>query len=125
MFTITSPAVVSRCVALVDDPDNRFRVAVATRQVHLFREIIPRTPRMRIDVASARGCVELLEWWKRSGLEMKWTHVAMDWASKNGHVDVLEWWKQSELEMEWTDSAVIWASQYGHIDVLECGNRAD
>lgn len=44
----------------------------------------------------------VLEWWKSSGLEMKWSCWSLDDASKEGHVHVLEWWLNSGLEMKWS-----------------------
>jgi hypothetical protein len=49
-----------------------------------------------MDWASQYGHVEVLEWWKNSGLECKWSDAAMDGASRD--VEVLEWWKNSGLE---------------------------
>ncbi|KAI9218489.1 hypothetical protein BC828DRAFT_407539 [Blastocladiella britannica] len=41
----------------------------------------------------------------------------MDWASRNGHVDVLEWWRNSGLELTYSEDAMDWASKNGHVDV--------
>jgi hypothetical protein len=57
-----------------------------------------------MDWASQYGHVAVLEWWKNSGLECKWSKDAMDWASCCGHVAVLEWWKNSGLECKWSKS---------------------
>ena len=35
---------------------------------------------------------------------------AINWASKNGHIAVLEWFKNSEYEFKYTDDAIDWAS---------------
>lgn len=48
-----------------------------------------------IDGASASGFVNVLEWWRRSGLELKYTDEALSGASKNGQIAVLDWWKQA------------------------------
>ncbi len=38
--------------------------------------------------------VEILEWWKSSGMELKYTSNAMDYANS---VEILEWWESSGL----------------------------
>jgi len=72
--------------------------------------------------ASMNGCVNFLEWWRSSGLELKYTVDAIDYASQNGHVNVLDWWLKAHnefgLELKYTD-AIDWASSKGHVDVLE------
>ncbi|KAI9217509.1 hypothetical protein BC828DRAFT_418058 [Blastocladiella britannica] len=71
-----------------------------------------------MDDASRNGHVDVLEWWRNSGLELKYTRQAMDDASCNGHVDVLEWWRHSGLELKYTHQAMDQASNKGHINVL-------
>jgi hypothetical protein len=66
-----------------------------------------------------RGKVNILEWWKNSGLELKYDMKALDFASSYGHVEVLEWWKNSGLELKYTGNALDFASRYGHVEVLE------
>jgi len=61
----------------------------------------PNVPPWLVGNASEFGHVAVLEWWKQSDLELKWSELAMDYASMNGHVAVLEWWKQSNLELKW------------------------
>jgi hypothetical protein len=58
-----------------------------------------------MDAASANGNVAVLQWWKESGLELKWSEYALYQASQNGHVHVLQWWEDSGLEM-----GEMWAS---------------
>jgi hypothetical protein len=72
-----------------------------------------------LNMASSSGHVEVLEWWKNSGLELKYTTDALNMASSSGHVEVLEWWKNSGLELKYTQRALNWASKNGHIKVLE------
>ncbi|KAI8804847.1 hypothetical protein BJ742DRAFT_741798 [Cladochytrium replicatum] len=46
------------------------------------------------------GRVRLLDWWRSSGFELKYTRFAMDFASESGSVKVLDWWRASNLPDE-------------------------
>ncbi|KAE9380796.1 flavo protein [Stipitochalara longipes BDJ] len=50
-----------------------------------------------IDGASKSGFVHVLDWWRRSGLTLKYTELALEQASSKGHILVLEWWKQASM----------------------------
>lgn len=50
-----------------------------------------------IDGASRSGFVHVLDWWRKSGLDLKYTELALEQASSKGHILVLEWWKQASL----------------------------
>jgi len=43
--------------------------------------------------------VNILEWWKNSGLEIKYTYYAMHRASFCGYIEILEWWRISGGEL--------------------------
>lgn len=45
-----------------------------------------------MDGASRAGFVDVLEWWRFSGLELRYTERALEAASAEGRVSVLEWW---------------------------------
>src|SRR5437660_842245 len=51
-----------------------------------------------IDWTSQNGYLNILNWFKNSGLEFEYTNNAIDWASKNGHIHILNWFKNSGLE---------------------------
>jgi hypothetical protein len=72
-----------------------------------------------LTLASWYGHVDVLEWWIKSNLPLKYSVNALNFASRNGHVNVLEWWFKSGLELKYDENALYWASQYGHVDVLE------
>jgi hypothetical protein len=53
-----------------------------------------------MDWASRYRHLEVLQWWKRCGLELKYTDEAMVGASIYGRVEVLQWWKESGIELK-------------------------
>ncbi|KAL2822843.1 hypothetical protein BDW59DRAFT_101405 [Aspergillus cavernicola] len=48
-----------------------------------------------MDGASRAGFINVLEWWRTSGLELRYTERALESASAEGRVPVLNWWKKS------------------------------
>ena len=53
--------------------------------------------REAMDGASARGSVHVLEWWRQSGLPLKYSEASLEQASARGHLNVLEWWRQKAV----------------------------
>uniref|UniRef100_A0A6C0E818 Ankyrin repeat protein n=1 Tax=viral metagenome TaxID=1070528 RepID=A0A6C0E818_9ZZZZ len=72
-----------------------------------------------LDYASSKGHVNVLEWWKHSGLPLKYSSNSIDDASRNGHINVLEWWKNSGLPLEYSDDALDSASGKRNVSVLD------
>jgi hypothetical protein len=72
-----------------------------------------------LNCASEKGFVKVLDWWKNSGLPLKYTAYALNNASFNGHVNVLEWWLKSGLPLKYNESALNTASFNGHVNVLD------
>jgi len=72
--------------------------------------------------ASGHGFVHVLEWWRRSGLPLKYDEQAFETASAKGHVHVLEWWREAGMQ----DPAVVLkpgrsllaAAQWGQLAVV-------
>jgi len=79
-------------------------------------------PNASMDAASAKGQVDLLDWWmayhRKMGSTPSYSYRALYLASKNGHVAVLDWWKCSGLPLKYTEDAMDSASRLGHISVL-------
>jgi hypothetical protein len=72
--------------------------------------------------ASGRGFVHVLEWWRRSGLPLKYTEAAFEMASSKGHVHVLEWWREAgrqdpSIEPK-TGRSLLAAAQCGQLAVI-------
>ncbi|CAK7198568.1 hypothetical protein SEUCBS139899_001231 [Sporothrix eucalyptigena] len=75
-----------------------------------------------LDGASKNGYVHVLEWWRRSGLPLKYTEAALEQASAKGHVRVLEWWREAALAnpaiVLKPGRALICAAQYGRVGAI-------
>lgn len=48
-----------------------------------------------LDSASRAGYVHVLEWWRKSGLPLRYTEKALESASAEGQTTVLDWWKRT------------------------------
>lgn len=68
-----------------------------------------------VDGASKSGFVHVLDWWRKSGLPMKYSEAALEQASSKGHILVLEWWKQASMHQ---------GSYYIESDTSKYGNTS-
>lgn len=50
-----------------------------------------------LDGASKAGFIHILEWWRSSGLPLRYTEAALEQASSRGNLEVLEWWRNAAL----------------------------
>ncbi|MCJ1364482.1 hypothetical protein MMC16_003593 [Acarospora aff. strigata] len=48
-----------------------------------------------IDGASKAGFVHVLDWWRHSGLPLRYTEASLEQASSRGNIAVLDWWKNA------------------------------
>ncbi|KAH1494914.1 hypothetical protein LV164_008505 [Aspergillus fumigatus] len=78
-----------------------------------------------MDGASRAGFVEVLEWWRTSGLELRYTERALESASAEGRVAVLEWWKNASANAPPSNpiplkvgKSVLLAAQSGRVESL-------
>jgi len=71
-----------------------------------------------MDSASRNGHVDVLKWWKASGLPLAYSEASLEGASGRGHIPVLDWWKHSELQLK-IGKVMDLASLAGHIKVLD------
>ncbi|KAJ9151365.1 Phosphopantothenoylcysteine decarboxylase [Pleurostoma richardsiae] len=75
-----------------------------------------------IDGASRNGYVHVLEWWRQSGLPLKYTEASLEQASAKGHLHVLEWWREASLQdpsiVLKPGRALLSAAQWGQLDVI-------
>lgn len=74
-----------------------------------------------MDGASRAGFISVLEWWRTSGLELRYTERALEAASAEGRVAVLEWWKRASattaLPLK-VGKSVLLAAQSGRAESL-------
>jgi len=69
-----------------------------------------------LDRASKHGCTDILDWWKNSGLPLNYDHNMMDIYCDR---TALNWWKKSGLPLKYSENALLHATQYGRIDILD------
>ncbi|KAI9179514.1 hypothetical protein H9P43_004840 [Blastocladiella emersonii ATCC 22665] len=81
----------------------------------------PRVPYSEgvLDFVSGNGHVAVLEWWRMSGLALRYSAAALLHASAAGHVRVLQWWRDSGLPVRYGAKPMKAASRNGHIHVLD------
>ncbi|KAI9188264.1 hypothetical protein H9P43_002655 [Blastocladiella emersonii ATCC 22665] len=71
-----------------------------------------------VDTAAERGWIHVLEWWRTSGLEFKYSHSAIDYAVANQRMDVLEWFASHRMELK-HNMAFYYASNWGRVHILD------
>ena len=69
--------------------------------------------------ASKYGQIQVLEWFKNSGYEFKYSEMAILYASKNGHIQVLEWFKNSGYEFKYSEYIIYCISYHKQYNILK------
>ncbi|KAI8803380.1 hypothetical protein BJ742DRAFT_743023 [Cladochytrium replicatum] len=59
-----------------------------------------------ISRAIAKGHVDVLEWWRKSGKVVEWPSDAINTANREGHVQVLNWPRESGLDLPHIEEAI-------------------
>ena len=72
----------------------------------------------KLDDASYNGNIDVLTWWKNSGLPLKYSERALTAASRNNKINVLTWWKNSGLPLKYSEEVLEHASVCNRIEVL-------
>lgn len=72
-----------------------------------------------LDRASESGHVNVLQWWKESGLPMYYTAKSMDYATFQRQYTVLDWWKNSGLPLKYSKEGLVIASAHGNTKMLD------
>lgn len=78
-----------------------------------------------VDGASRAGFVDILEWWRTSGLPLLYTERSLESASAEGNIAVLEWWKNASANAPLSDpihlrpgKSILLAAQSGRTSSL-------
>ncbi|KAI8810575.1 hypothetical protein BJ742DRAFT_668909, partial [Cladochytrium replicatum] len=75
--------------------------------------------------ATRNGHIHVLDWWKSSSLELKYSPWETIYVSDNGLIDVLEWWKamgltsNAPLSQSGVQARMGMSVINGHVEVLE------
>ncbi|KAI9327644.1 hypothetical protein DFJ73DRAFT_863172 [Zopfochytrium polystomum] len=73
-----------------------------------------------VDIAAAFGRLEVLEWWRGSGIPVDWARSGVvASASENGDLLILDWWKGHGLALGDANAGINSAAKRGHLHVLE------
>jgi hypothetical protein len=72
-----------------------------------------------LDKASAKGHVNVLEWYLNNKLHLNYTESALDDAVYYNHINVLDWWFKSNLPLKYSTMSIEYASWMSNINVLE------
>ena len=91
------------CLIVEHLPLNEQWKLIVSFQLPMKRQILQQFSELSMDSASKNGHLSLLDFWKNSGLELKWSEKAMDDAK---NIRILNWWKHSGLELKYSQNAM-------------------
>ncbi|KAL8687357.1 MAG: hypothetical protein Q9218_006450 [Villophora microphyllina] len=75
-----------------------------------------------LDLASKSGFVHVLQWWRDSGLHLRYTDAALEQASSQGQIEVLHWWRNASHGSHRTDTTQMVSS---HTTIAQSGGVND
>ncbi|KAJ3151918.1 hypothetical protein HDU89_001559 [Geranomyces variabilis] len=123
------PTEILEQICLFLPPNQGFRVAIGLRLIRVRNRLLPVVNTShskkwyfrRMDTASERGDVDLLQAWLDSGAQLQYTTASIDRASLKGKLNVLSWWQASGLELQYTQQAFMLAhgNPFKHEKLIE------
>jgi len=60
-----------------------------------------------------------LNWWAKSGLECKYSKMALYHLSCKGNIALLEWWRTSDFPLLYDKDALVGATKHGQTAALD------
>ena len=92
------PELICEIIMKIDTPEEKLKTAIATRQTHLFKKIIPTIPHMSIHMTTIFGKLTLLQWWYEEFPE-RFNEITSRMIVINAlyheNLNIIEWWMKT------------------------------